>query len=141
MKIIAAAIIALSSFAATAGEWHATVHTVSHHFSERTNGKQWNERNLGAGLRYQIDATMGVQVGAYRNSIGKTTTYAIAEWAPLNAGPVGLGVFAGVRTGYTSAVQPAAGAFARWENLTVRLAPKSGRTGSAMVSVEFSFKL
>ncbi|MFM2276109.1 MAG: hypothetical protein RL211_1981 [Pseudomonadota bacterium] len=38
--------------------------------------------------------------GILENSLGKTSVYAMYGWRPLSVGPVKLGVFGGVITGY-----------------------------------------
>ena len=37
-----------------AADWHVVTHTVSHHLTERANGKPWNEVNAGLGVRHQV---------------------------------------------------------------------------------------
>lgn len=124
--------------------WHLQVHTKSHHFDARTNGKQWEDGNYGIGLRREFNADWSLQGGVYRNSIGRTTLYATADWTPLQHGAFSAGVFAGLRTGYEKGVQPAAGGLVRWQgertSITVRMAPKVSSTGSAMVALELGWK-
>lgn len=146
MKTFAAAIIAAVLLPAHAEPaWHLQAHTISHHFSERTGGREWNERNPGLGLRREFSPQWSVQAGAYRNSIDRWSTYAVADWTPLQAGPFSAGAFAGVRTNYTKPVQPAAGALVRWQgqaaSVTLRLSPKASNTGSAVVALELGWKL
>jgi hypothetical protein len=144
VKIILAS-LAMLAMPAFGQDMHLQVHTTSHHFHERTNGKQWNEVNAGAALRLQLDPAWAVQAGGYRNSIDRWTAYAVADWTPLRQGPFAAGVFGGVRTGYGKGAQAAGGALARWQgekaSVTLRLAPKSNTTGSAVVALELGWKL
>ena len=95
-------------------------------------------------LRAEFDKDLSAQVGFYRNSEYRTSAYALAEYTPLHLGPVSLGGFAGVATGYTKPIVPVAGAVARLQlgrtALALRLAPKSGIGGSAVASIELAFK-
>ena len=113
-----------------AADVHIVAHTVSRHLTERANGKQWNEANAGLGVRYQLRPDWSVQAGAYRNSINRTSAYAIAEWTPVRY----AGLFAGAATGYADGVRPVGGALLRWDNVTVRLAPR-------VISLELSWPL
>ena len=128
-----------------AGAWHINLHTVSHHFSERKHGKTWNEENLGLGIRREFSSNFSVQAGFYRNSIDRWSTYAIGEYTPLTFGNLHSGVYAGLRTNYTSPVMAAAGALVRWQgerySVTVRAAPKTCGQCSAFIALEFGWKL
>lgn len=143
---VAALAAAILSPAANAqSSWHLQLHTVSHHLNDRANGREWNENNAGIGVRRDFGPDWSAQVGAYRNSIDKTSAYALAEWTPLQVGQLSAGAFAGIRTNYTKPVQPAAGALVRWQgeqaSITVRLSPKAGNTGSAVIALELGWKL
>lgn len=133
-RLIFAALLALSATCASA-QTSLQLHTVSHHFSERTNGKQWNEVNQGVGLRHALDKNWAVQAGFYRNSIDRWSSYAIGEYM---ATP-NVGVFAGVRTNYTKPVSFAAGVVLRKAPFTFRISPKASNTGSAVVAVEIGW--
>ena len=140
--VLALALIAFSG-AAAAGDFSVIAHGASHHFSERAHGAAWNEKNVGLGLRYAFDADLSVQTGIYRNSEFKNSAYLLSDYTPLHIGPVSIGGFAGVASGYAArAVQPVAGAVARVTyqrvSLAVRAAPKSGVGGSAVVSAELA---
>ena len=141
----AALLLALAATAAQADPaWHLQVHTKSHHFDARTNGKQWEESNYGLGLRRELSADWSLQGGVYRNSLGRTTLYATADWTPLQHGAFSAGVFAGVRTGYEKRLQAAAGGLVRWQgermSTTVRFSPKASRTGSAVIALELGWR-
>lgn len=141
---IALAAAAFSVHATEESSWQLQVHTVSHHFQDRSNGKEWNEVNQGAGVRRNFNEDWSAQAGFYRNSINRWSTYAMAQWMPIHSGPWSAGAFAGVRTGYAKTVQPAAGVMVQWQgqhnNVTVRLTPKAGNTSSAAVMVEVGWK-
>ena len=145
-KALAALILTVSGGALQAEEsWHINLHTVSHHFSERQHGKQWNQENLGLGIRREFSSDVSVQAGFYRNSIDRWSTYAIGEYTPIAMGNLHTGVYAGLRTNYTKPVMFAAGALLRWQgerySVTLRAAPKMCSQCSAFVALEFGFKL
>jgi hypothetical protein len=134
---------AASATTAAAAEYAVVVHGASHHFTERAVGK-WNESNLGLGMRAEFDKDLSAQAGFYHNSEYRTSAYALADYTPLHIGPVSMGGFAGVATGYAKPIVPVAGAVARMQlgrtALALRLAPKSGIGGSAVASIELAFK-
>ena len=142
-KYLLAAAIALASTLSAAADYAVVVHGASHHFAQRAEG-EWNESNVGLALRAEFDKDLSAQVGFYRNSEYRTSVYALADYTPLHLGPVSLGGFAGVATGYAKPIVPVAGAVARLQlgrtALTLRLAPKSGIGGSAVASIELAFK-
>ena len=95
-----------------------------HGLSRHASG-QWNERNWGAGVRYQPTRDWGVQAGFYKNSMSRQSKYILAQWTPLHYGGLSAGVFGGLVTGYKTPV--AAGLIAtaqagRW-SATVRGVP------------------
>ena len=138
-----AAFSAIAATSATAADYSVVVHGASHHFTERAQGN-WNQSNLGLGLRSEFDKDLAAQVGFYHNSENKGSLYALADYTPLHLGPVSVGAFAGVATGYAKPAVPVAGAVARLHFgrtvLALRLAPKAAVGGSAVVSVEFALK-
>ena len=142
-KYLLAAAIALASTLSAAADYAVVVHGASHHFTQRAQG-EWNQSNLGLALRAEFDKDLSAQVGFYRNSEYRTSVYALADYTPLHLGPVSLGGFAGVATGYAKPIVPVAGAVARLQlgrtALALRLAPKSGIGGSAVASIELAFK-
>lgn len=77
-------------------EWRINAGGVSWH-SDRA--AHYQETNLGVGLEYRR-GDWGAMAGAYRNSIDRTSRYALGEWLPIQAGPVRIGAVAGVVTGY-----------------------------------------
>jgi hypothetical protein len=144
--------ITFGNAAQDANRIHLVAHGLSHHAERtRTNGAAWNERNAGLGLRYQLDATWGVQAGAYRNSVNATSVYGWVEATPLQAhvasATLSGGAFAGVVNGYKAnngGFRPAGGLLARAQisalSLTGRLIPKGSVDGSPVVSVEAGWR-
>jgi hypothetical protein len=58
--------------------------------------------------------------GVFRNSIGRTSVYVGGSWQPLHLGPVRVGAFGGVITGYPrAAVMPMAAGL-----VSVRITPR-----------------
>lgn len=129
----------------TAEAWYINLHTISHHFSERQQGKQWNEANLGLGIRREFSSDFSIQAGVYRNSIDRWSTYAIGEYTPIAWGDLHAGAYAGLRTNYTEPVMAAGGAVVRWQkerySITFRAAPKTCGQCSAFISLELGWKL
>jgi hypothetical protein len=129
-------LITLALFAAGAvqaqTQWSLQLHGASHHEGPRGNGLQWNERNVGAGVRAQFNPDWGVQAGAYDNSYNKTTVYALAQYTPLPLPFNGrAGVFGGYASNYPTSVPAIAGLMASWPvykrvHASVRYVPRVG---------------
>lgn len=75
---------------------------VSHHFRG-----DYCETNPGIGIRADSGPWAGWAVGAYRNSLCRTSVYVGREWTWHVAGPLHFGVLGAVATGYRWAVIPA----------------------------------
>lgn len=145
IRTLLAAALALACSAARA-QWHVQVHTNSHHFQERRDGRAWNEKNPGLALRYSPSREWSAQVGGFRNSEFRSSNYALADWTPLHAGHVSAGLFGGAATGYLNrSIQPMGGAVVRWQgerfSLTARIAPRADRKSSAVATVEFGMRI
>jgi hypothetical protein len=80
-----------------AGDTWIASSVTSYHF-DRSAG--YNERNWGVGIERGIAPDVRLIAGVYRNSLYRESTYAGASWTPFAAGPVRLGVLAGVVDGY-----------------------------------------
>jgi hypothetical protein len=81
------------------------VHGLSHHFS----GAEYQQANAGAGIRFENQSDgkrVMMAVGAYLNSLGRTTAYAATgvSWKIMPYFDVGL--VCGVSTGYNVAILP-----------------------------------
>ena len=130
---------------------HVVLHGLSHHFTPRQQG-EWNERNTGVGIRYQLDATWGAQAGAYKNSISRTSWYAWIEGTPLEwhvaaGATLSGGMFAGMVNGYKAndgGFRPVAGLLARTQtgpfSLTMRYVPKGSVDGSPVRTIEAGWR-
>ena len=76
---------------------------ISHHF--QPDRRDWRESNPGAGIEKEFTGTPWVATAGYfRNSYDRNTFYAGARWMPLALGPVRLGAFGLVASGYPSPV-------------------------------------
>lgn len=146
--IAACALVALTSAASAQaeapGSTHLVIHGLSHHFHARPNGQAWNEVNTGVGLRRDLGSDLSGQIGAYRNSLDRTSTYALIDYTPLTIGPVSAGGFIGAATGYVPSVRPMAGAVIRVDagrfTPAVRLIPKVPGNKSASVALELAYR-
>ena len=142
-RIVTALALAACAISASA-QTSIVLHGLSHHFTERANGKQWNQQNLGVALRYSVNDELSLQGGVYRNSEFRTSVYALADITPLHIGPVSVGGFLGAATGYEArTATPIAGAVVRVQidrvALSARFAPRAGVGGSAVASVEVGY--
>lgn len=143
-KLIIAGMLCTAATVACA-QTDVVIHTVSHHFQDRGNGKAWNEANTGIGVRHETSENTSVQVGVYRNSIDRTSAYVVGDWTPIGVGPVRVGAFAGAATGYERfKVAPVGGLVARVMGerygVTFRAAPKVSGYSAAVVTVELNIR-
>lgn len=81
---------------------------VSGFVSRHSGDKEYNEFNSGVGFRIDSGDWKGWTFGTYRNSLWRQSFYAGKEWQRQVAGPLSVGVFAGVASGYNYVVIPAA---------------------------------
>jgi hypothetical protein len=115
-----------------------------HGISKHGGDKVWNERNYGAGYRFDISRDVDAQVGYYRNSLDKDTYYGIVDYKPLQYNGLKLGVFGGVGTGYES---PFIGGLvldvpiAKRTTLTARVIPAIKGVTPAVLAFEIGFTL
>lgn len=119
---IALVLLATSTFA---GELSLQLHGLSWHAAPRAEfdntGREWNERNGGLGIRHTFSDTWSVQAGAYRNSVDRTTVYAVANYTPVQFGALRVGGFAGVGSGYRTPLL--AGGLVELGPVSVRIIP------------------
>lgn len=113
------------------------VHVGSYH-TDRELIQDVNEVNPGIGCRFDS----GVEVGVYKNSYGDTTAYGV--WDTKSEG---LGLFAGVASGYAKdvavadhGITPVAGAVLHGEYTTTRIMPSISEKGDVGVVMSFSVK-
>lgn len=106
MKTFALALALLATTACASDGWSLQLHGLSWHAKPRaefdSTGREWNERNVGLGIRHTFSDTWSVQAGAFRNSVDRTTVYAVANYTPVQFGALRVGGFAGLGTGYKS---------------------------------------
>jgi hypothetical protein len=140
MKAIIAAILLATGVSASAGELSLQLHGFSKHAAPRPGSASWNEKNYGLGLRYQIDEDWGVQGGFYKNSINNDTVYLLGQWTPVHMGPVAVGAFGGLATGYLGDVPLIGGFMANIGGLTVRVVPRVKGMTPTVVAVEYGIK-
>ena len=75
----------------------------SHHF--QPDRRRWREFNPGVGFEREFTATPWVaSAGYFRNSYDRDTWYLGGRWMPLAAGPLRLGVFGLLASGYPSPI-------------------------------------
>lgn len=134
----------LAATSAHAGDWHLQLHGLSAHDKPRVNGKPWNEKNWGAGVRYQFNPTWGVQAGGYRNSYDRNSEYLLAQYTPLQVGPLRLGAFLGYVDGYGLTTPAGGGLMATWQgerlSLTTRFVPKTKWGHATSLAVEIGLR-
>lgn len=131
-------------------DWHLAIHGLSSHGAHHQPGigTRYNERNVGAGLRLQLDPAVDVQVGAYRNSYDRTSAYAVGTWLPAQLGPLRVGAFAGLTNHYPmrdGRVVPVGGLAARLQgdtfSATLRAVPAVAGKTTGVVAIEFGVRL
>lgn len=133
--LITSALIALASPAVACDT--ITLHVASYH----TAVDHLNEKNPGLGCRLG-----DYEVGGYKNSYSDFTAYAVRDFTMDN----GLGVFAGIMSGYQGdpgvadhGVTPMAGLVWRGDLATLRAAPTVGATGDvngAVIGISLNVK-
>lgn len=115
-----------------------------HGLSKHSGTTRYNETNAGVGIRHQVSDDWSVQVGTYRNSYYKRTTYLAGNWTPVQlADGIKAGAFIGVGTGYPQLALGGFMATVRAGRLewTVRAIPKAGRGTDAVVALEIGVQL
>lgn len=131
-------------------EVHLIAHGLSwHNHSHTSAGDPYNQSNPGMGLRADLAAlvpTFSVQVGGYRNSYQRHSTYALADWTPWAWGPIKAGAFAGAATGYPAfegRLMPAAGVIVRatWGRLSAALRASPGKESRGVAALELGVRL
>jgi hypothetical protein len=131
--VIRALILALLCTQASAMDW--VIHGLTHHTKPRPSGKEWHEVNPGIAARW-TQGELAYQAGIYRDSIGKGTAYALADWEPWSYEGLRFGGFLGAK--YNGQASGIVGFVAHRSNIGLRVfpAPKSKGIG---VSIEFVF--
>lgn len=85
------------------GRHWLVVSGLSHHFQPER--RDWRETNPGVGIEKEFSGSPWVATAGYfRNSYDRHTFYAGARWMPLDFGPLRVGAFAVLATGYPSPV-------------------------------------
>jgi hypothetical protein len=105
------------------------VHVASYHNDRDRN---WNENNLGIGLKIAQSEQVSYQVGTYRNSYFKQSYYAVAQYEV--GSDLRAGAFAGVVSGYKTPV--AAGFLLSYGMTTLRVVPPVGSQVTGVTTIE-----
>lgn len=84
------------------GKWWVAATVASKHINTNKNlaQEEFNERNPGIGVEYHHSQDVILMAGEYRNSVYRTTWYAVAGYTPIRIGFVSIGAAAGLITGY-----------------------------------------
>jgi len=85
----------------------ASAQTLLSGFVSKHSRGDYCETNPGVGMRIDSGAWAGWAIGAYRNSLCRTSVYVAREWTRHVAGPVHVGALATIATGYRFVVIPA----------------------------------
>ena len=101
-KTALAIALSVCAFNAQAADYSLVLHGLSKHSTTHSNrtGREWNERNIGLGLRITQSPEVSYQSGFYKNSEHSWSIYGGIDWTPLHLGPFSAGVAAGIVTGY-----------------------------------------
>jgi hypothetical protein len=100
---------------------------------------KWNEFNVGLGLRYTHSDDLSTQFGLYKNSIDKTTVYALATYTPIDILGARVGVFGGLASGYSKPV--IAGGAVEVGPFTLRVIPRIKGVTPWAVGIELGVPL
>lgn len=151
--------LALLATSAFAGELSLQLHGLSWHATSRAEfnqptptpvckkckvapvakpALQWNEANVGLGIRNTFSDDWSIQGGVYRNSVDETTVYAVANYTPLHIGPLRAGGFAGLASGYKKPV--IAGGLIEAGPVSVRIIPEIKGVTPLTIGVEIGIK-
>ena len=139
MKTLAI-IAALAASPAVACD-NVLLHVSSYH-TDRDLIADVNETNPGLGCRFRMNDAVSVEGGFYDNSYALHTTYAVIDWTHSS----GLGVYAGLATGYDEPVTfdngltPLAGFVYHNDTVTIRATPSYNPTTETVGAV-FSLSL
>lgn len=135
------------------GDVTAVISGVSHHFGQRSywdaNGenRKWNETNYGAGLEYQLSKHFYAAAGGYKNSIHRGSFYLGIGAETNGSKPLGLGLQAGLITGYEIPVVPSIIPYVRIGsrnapvNLKINVIPPIKGLTPAVVALQARFKI
>jgi opacity protein-like surface antigen len=140
---IAASLAILAAPVAQADEpshWTLYLGGLTHHLR---NDSIHNDINEGLGLEYRVSDSLGFAMGAYRNSLYKTSVYGLVRYQPLTLGSVRVGAVAGLIDGYSyhhgayfPAAMPALSLDVGRTTLTLVGIPNIGRAIDGMVSLQ-----
>lgn len=115
----------------------------SHHFSDR----EFVEDNFGLGIEVPVGGLL-VGAGVYKNSLGRTSRYLVAEKCMISAGPLCLGALAGLVDGYylnngnaIPMVAPTVTVDAGRFGLRFVFIPEVEKRVSAVLAVQFRIKI
>ena len=135
-----AALLVISNAKAEEGDVHIVLHGLSQHSQARENCRNWNQVNTGLGLRYELDESLSMQLGGYRNSMNRNSVYALADWTPLQVGPLQIGGFTGGATRYKSNQGVLLGGVVRWQQDHVSLALRLVPRRNTVISIELGWR-
>jgi hypothetical protein len=112
-------LVLLNNCADAADETWLVTTVGSYHFNR---AKDYNERNFGLGYEHNYEDNRRGHLGFYKNSLNRTTLYALGSYTPYRVGEWETGVIVGIGTGYSS--RPINGMFSfvtirEWENVGV----------------------
>lgn len=84
------------------------IHLASNHatpgYYVNNEFREWNERNLGLGAEFPINSYVSYTVGGYHNSYRRTSLYTGADFHTHSWAFTGVGVMAGIVSGYEDKV-------------------------------------
>lgn len=116
---------------------------ISHHFS----GQKFTENNYGLGIEVPVGGLLA-GAGVYKNSVGRTSRYIVAEKCMVAIGPACLGAMAGFVDGYylndgdfIPMVAPTVTVDAGRIGLRFVFVPEVEKRVSAVLAVQFRVKI
>lgn len=87
---------------ASDGKWWLVATLASKHVNvnDALVEEEFNERNPGIGVEYHHSRDVILMAGEYKNSVSRTSWYAVAGYTPIHIGFVSIGAAGGLISGY-----------------------------------------
>lgn len=84
------------------GKWWVSATVASKHVNvnDALVEEEFNERNPGIGIEYHYRQDVILLAGEYKNSVSRTSWYAVAGYTPIRVGFVSIGAAGGFISGY-----------------------------------------
>lgn len=144
MRLLIAFLLGMAAMVAIQGHSEDSI-VVSGLAVHLDGDKHCNSITEGLGWEHSQSENLRSQIGFYRNSNCRWSTYAAEAWTPLKLGPTHSGIIAGLVTGYRASITPVAGLVTTYDlgkfALNIVTIPPSGDSGKGVLWFQLSFPL